>query len=95
MDRNTHMVLAKAMLDTGAQPETVLMALRLEGASQGECVLAFFGKTGRWSVGEVKNLVDGSRTWSDHSEARAAFISQAIDFLEQEYGKGEAADLFD
>lgn len=86
MHRSDYISLAHAMANAGAQPESILAALRLEGASQGESALAL-GRTGRWTVKEVKELVDASATWADHAADRAAFIEAVVDHMDSKYGK--------
>lgn len=82
--------LARVMRVAGASIESVLIALRSEGASQGSSLRALREAEGG-SIGHWKAVVDSSRTWADRSESNETWRRQLLKVLDADAkpGSGE------
>lgn len=82
--------LGTAMRHAGASVETVLLALRAEGASQGSSLRVLRAVEGG-TIGEWKSVVDGSPVWADHQASNEMWRKGLIDAVD-ELSEGRESD---
>lgn len=86
-DTTKFTAIARAIVDAGGSTDSVLAALRVEGATMSEsCMIV--REVLAVPLGTAKQVVDGSPVWSDMSEANEKLREEGIDFL-RDYRSGK------
>ena len=87
MEREELVKLGRVMIQANASLETVLLALRAEGASRWDSALAL-REAGVSSVKQIGKFIDNSDAWADTAGERAASVDSFFELLDREAEPG-------